>query len=321
MSDLKRSGWGGAGGGRGRRGSWSITRARAPATGAEAEPETVRLIRLGRDPFPHTLSTGVPAAPARAPGKAELLRRARLGECVAVHRLCTRALRPARRLVERYLGPAEGEGTEELLFDSCRRAVQALQQTPADDRTFDFEREMRIAVRVAAGYRVLRRAASGDGRSSEETLLAYDVLASLPAHHADVLWAVGIEGEPAARYAPGLLPAGRDALVDAYLWRGLRRTGTVETRGAHLSYLTAASYVRYELTAGRRAEVRAHLEGCALCRLLVAELAVPGASLPTQLIRVVTAGGRAPGPGWARWHVGGSAGRAGRRVSRPRNRP
>ncbi|MEU9119123.1 hypothetical protein AB0C96_04575 [Streptomyces sp. NPDC048506] len=208
-----------------------------------------------------------------------------------------------------------------MLFDSCRRAVQALQQTPEDDRTFDFEREVRISVRVAAGCRVLRRAVSGGGRSTEETLLAYDVLASLPAHHADVLWAVGVEGEPATRYAPSRRQSSRDALVDAYLWRALRRTGTVETRGEHLSYLTAASYVRYELTAGRRADVRAHLDRCTLCRLLAAELAVPGASLPSQLARAVTADWPAPGRGWARWRVGGPAGRADRRLSRPPHRP
>ncbi|MGW8552604.1 hypothetical protein [Streptomyces tubercidicus] len=207
-----------------------------------------------------------------------------------------------------------------MLFDSCRRAVQALQQTPEDDRTFDFEQEVRVAVRVAIGWRVLRREVSGDGRSTGETLLAYDVLASLPAHHADVLWAVGVEGEPATHYAPGRLHASRDALVDAYLWRALRRTGTVETRGDHLSYLTAASYVRYELTARRRADVRAHLDGCTLCRILAAELAVPGASLPSQLNRAVTAGRRAPGLGWAR-RVGGEAGRADRRLSRPPHRP
>ncbi|MFC5253590.1 hypothetical protein [Streptomyces nigrescens] len=321
MSDLKRSGWGGAGDGRAIRGSWSATRARAPATGAAVEPETVRLLRLGRDPFPHTLSTGVPAAPALAPGKAELVRRARLGECGAVHRLCMWALRPARRIVERYLGPTERDGAEELLFGSCRRAVQALQQAPEDDRTLDFEREVRIAVRVAAGCHVLRREVSGDDRSTEETLIAYDVLASLPAHHADVLWAVGVEGEPTTRYPPGLLQTSRDALVDAYLWRALRRTGTVETRGDHLSYLTAASYVRYELTAGRRADVRAHLQRCTLCRLLAAEVAAPGASLPSQLTRAVTTGGRAPGSGWARWGIGGSAGRTARRLSRPRHRP
>lgn len=321
MSDLKRSGWGGARDGRAIRGGWSTTRARAPAAGAAVEPETVRLLRLGRDPIPHTLSTGVPAAPALAPDKAELVRRARLGECGAVHRLCMWALRPARRIVDRYLGPTEREGAEELLFGSCRRAVEALQQAPEDDRTLDFEREVRIAVRVAAGCHVLRREVSGDDRSTEETLIAYDVLASLPAHHADVLWAVGVEGEPRTRYPPGLLQTSHHALVDAYLWRALRRTGTVETRGDHLSYLTAASYVRYELTAGRRADVRAHLQRCALCRLLTAEVAVPGVSLPSQLTRAVTTGGRAPGLGWARWGTGGSAGRTTRRLSRPRHRP
>lgn len=164
MSDLKRSGWGGARDGRAIRGGWSTTRARAPATGAAVEPETVRLLRLGRDPIPHTLSTGVPAAPALAPDKAELVRRARLGECGAVHRLCMWALRPARRIVDRYLGPTEREGAEELLFGSCRRAVEALQQAPEDDRTLDFEREVRIAVRVAHAA-----AMCCDGRSRETT--------------------------------------------------------------------------------------------------------------------------------------------------------
>ncbi|MBQ0830114.1 hypothetical protein [Streptomyces tagetis] len=260
---------------------------------AVAEPETVRLPRLGPDPFPHALSTGPPVLPVPPPERADLVRRARLGEPGAVYRLCVRAARPGRRIVRRYLGPSEREGTETLLFHACRRAVEALQRTAPEDRTFDFEREVRVGVRRAAAGRALRREVTGGGPGAEETLLAYDVLTSLPSHHADVLWAVCVEGEPPARHGPGPLRAGLDALVDAYLWRGLRRTGPVEARGSHLSYLTAASHVRLELTARRNDEVRAHLGGCALCRLLAAETAVPGSSLPARLRRR----GAGPGPG------------------------
>ena len=273
-----------------------------PSASRAAEPETVRLLRLGRDPFPYTLCVGVPAAPPLAPDLAELVRRARLGECAAVHRLCARVVRPAGRIVRRYLANAEREGTEELLFQSCHRAVEALQRTAEGDRTFDFEREVRIGVRLSAGGRVLHRRVTGGGRSAEETLLAYDVLASLPSHHADVLWAVDVEGEPAGRHPSGSLAAGRDALVDAYLWRGLRRTGPVEARGSHLSYLTAASYVRQELAIVRRTAARSHLTGCTLCRLLVTELGAPGTSLPWELTgaSTPTTPARSNTPHWSR---------------------
>ncbi|MEU1298829.1 MULTISPECIES: hypothetical protein [Streptomyces] len=314
MTDPKRSAGGGAGDGR-RGGLGGATgRGRTAATEAAAE-ETVQLLRLGRDPYPHTLSTGAPALPAPAPETADLVRRARLGECGAVHRLCARAMRPARRIVRRYLRPAEKEAMEEVLFDACRRAVHALQQTAQGDRTFGFEREVKIGVRLAASDHVLRQEVTGDDRRIDETLLAYDVLASLPSHHADVLWAVDVEGEPAGRYAPGLLQTGRDALVDAYLWRGLRRTGPVEGRGDHLSYLTAASYVRRELTAGGTADVQTHLEGCTLCRLLTAEATAPGTSLPSELTRAVTAR-HEQGRGWTRWR-GGPTARAARGTRRP----
>lgn len=302
----------------GRRGGlgWATTRSRTPAAPAPAGPDTVRLLRLGRDPFAHTLTTGAPVLPALAPETADLVHRARLGECGAVHRLCARAMRPAARIVRRYLGPTEKDAMEDVLFHACRRAVHALQQTTRDERTFDFQREVRIGVRLAASDHVLRRAAVGGGLHVEETLLAYDVLASLPSHHADVLWAVGVEGEPAGRHAPRLLRAGQDALVDAYLWRGLHRTGPVESRGDHLSYLTAASYVRYELTDGQMAEVHTHLAGCALCRLLTAEAEVPGASLPAELTRSGTAARPAPGRVWARWR-GAATARAERDTRRP----
>ncbi|WP_369228713.1 hypothetical protein AB5J52_49880 (plasmid) [Streptomyces sp. R39] len=310
MTDPMWSAGNGAGGGLG--GATSRDMTAAAETAAE---ETVRLLRLGRDPYPHALSTGAPALPALAPETADLVRRARLGECGAVHRVCARAMRPARRIVRRYLWPGENEAMEEVLFDACRRAVHALQQTAQGDKTFDFEREVRIGVRLAAGDHVLRKEVTGGDRRVVETLLAYDVLASLPSHHADVLWTVDVEGEPAGRYPPGLLRTGRDALVDAYLWRGLRRTGPVEGRWAHLSYLTAASYVRCELTAGRTADVRNHLRWCALCRLLTAETAGPGTSLPSELTRAVTARDE-QGRGWTRWR-GGCSGRAARGTCRP----
>ncbi|MER6528824.1 hypothetical protein [Streptomyces sp. NPDC001508] len=311
MTEPRRSVRGEAGNGRRGGLGWATTRGRTPAVPdqAGAGQDTVRLLRLGRDPFAHTLSTGAPVLPALAPETADLVHRARLGECGAVHRLCARAMRPAARIVRRYLGPTEKDAMEDVLFHACRRAVHALQQTAPGDRTFDFQREVRIGVRLVASDHVLRREAMGGLRHVEETLLAYDVLASLPSHHADVLWAVGVEGEPAGRYTPRLLRAGQDALVDAYLWRGLRRTGPVEGRGDHLSYLTAASYVRYELTDAQMAEAHTHLAGCALCRLLTAEAEVPGTSLPAELTRSGTAARRAPGRVWARWR-GSATGRA-----------
>jgi len=267
-----------------------------------AEPETLRLLRLGRDPFPHALCTGAPAAPRLAPALAELVRRARLGECAAVHRLCARAARPAAQIARRYLPAAGRREAEDLLFDSCRRALAALQRTAEDDGTFDFERAVRVETRLAAGGLALRRLVLAGGPDAEETLLAYDVLASLPAHHADVLWAVDVEGEPAGHHPSGSLAAGRDALVDAYLWRGLRRTGPVEARGSHLSYLTAAAYVRQELAIARRTAARSHLTGCTLCRLLVTELGAPGTSLPWELTgaSTPTTPARINTPHWSR---------------------
>ncbi|KDQ71191.1 hypothetical protein DT87_29530 [Streptomyces sp. NTK 937] len=264
---------------------WTAFRrgARVRSVAALAEPETVRLPRLGPDPFPYALSTGPPVLHPLPLEQADLVRRARLGEPGAVHRLCVRAARPGRRIARCYLAPSEQEVTEALLFHACRRAVEALQRTAPQARTFDFEREVRVGVRRVAAGRALHREVTGGGPGAEETLLAYDVLTSLPSHHADVLWAVCVEGEPPGRHSPGLLRAGLDSLVDAYLWRGLRRTGPVEARGSHLSYLTAASHVRLELTARRDDEVRAHLGGCALCRLLTAEVAAPGSSLPVRL--------------------------------------
>ncbi|MEV6120425.1 hypothetical protein [Streptomyces sp. SID8352] len=281
MSDVRRSGG---------RATWDWTTFRRGVTvrPAPAEPETLRLPRpplLGPDPFPHALSTGPPLLPPLPPERADLLHRARLGEPGAVHRLCARAARPGQRIVRRYLGPAQREITEALLFHACRRAVGALQHTPPEDRTFDFDREVRVGVRRAAAGRALHREVTGGGPGAEETLLAYDVLTSLPSHHADVLWAVCVEGEPPARHSPALLQAALDTLADAYLWRGLRRTGPVEARGSHLSYLTALSHARHDLTAHHATRVRAHLDGCVLCRLLTAEAAAPGSSLPARLRR------------------------------------
>src|SRR6266487_4312829 len=113
----------------------------------------------------------------------------------------------------------------------------------------------------------------------EATLVAR-AFGSLPERWQTVLWHTEVEGETPAQVAPllGLTPNGvsalayraREGLRQAYLQVHLQ-----DTAGERCRYAVErlGAWARYGLAKRERAHVDAHLDGCARCRTLAAELA------------------------------------------------
>ncbi|AXI77579.1 hypothetical protein [Peterkaempfera bronchialis] len=245
----------------------------------------------------------------------ELLPRARAGENRAVAQLCAAEARSALATARCYRRTRRE--AQDLVFEAFRAAVAALQNDPGDQHAQygghggSFSAQVRCQVRLRATAWL-----SGTGERGplgREASLARSALAALPLPQADPLWAVEVERCPPDRYARSrqlthqearrALRTAQDALVDEYLRRGTRSGGPAEVRLDHLSYQTAAACVRHELAPAPLEDARRHLAGCALCRLLAAEIVLPGSSLQSTVAQAVVRR-RDGGRGRAAWRGG-----------------
>ncbi|MDO8362265.1 MAG: sigma-70 family RNA polymerase sigma factor [Actinomycetota bacterium] len=127
--------------------------------------------------------------------------------------------------------------------------------------------------------------------SKEDGALAAAAFATLPERWQLVLWHTEVEGRSVSEVAPllGLAPnavaalayRAREGLRQAYLQVHLRDQHTAECRECSSNL---GAYVRDGLSARDRRRIDAHLETCASCRALVAELADTNATLRAALI-------------------------------------
>ncbi|MEQ1699784.1 MAG: sigma-70 family RNA polymerase sigma factor, partial [Ilumatobacteraceae bacterium] len=127
--------------------------------------------------------------------------------------------------------------------------------------------------------------------SQEEGAFAATAFASLPERWQLVLWHTEVEGRSVSEVAPllGLAPnavaalayRAREGLRQAYLQAHLRDQNTADCRECAANL---GAYVRDGLSARDRRRVDAHLDGCASCTALVAELTDTNNTLRAALI-------------------------------------
>lgn len=128
-------------------------------------------------------------------------------------------------------------------------------------------------------------------KSQEDGAFATAAFATLPERWQLVLWHTEVEGRSVSEVAPllGLAPnavaalayRAREGLRQAYLQAHLREQNQLECRECAANL---GAYVRDGLSARDRRRVDAHLDGCASCTALVAELADTNNTLRAALI-------------------------------------
>ncbi|NUT48532.1 MAG: sigma-70 family RNA polymerase sigma factor, partial [Saccharothrix sp.] len=240
-------------------------------------------------------SGALPAS--RPPSDAELIDAVRGGRIQAYGELFERHVRAARNLA-RHLAWSTAEA-EDLVSDAFAKVLDTLRAGGGPDSAF--RAYLLTAVRHTA-YDKARRdkrltladdveAVSGvehvttvpfhdPAVATLERSLATKAFASLPERWQTVLWQTEIEGQSAAELAKllGLTANGasalayraREGLKTAYLQAHLAHNNPTDRCRATVAKL--ATWTRGGLTKRETAQVEAHLDKCASCRAMAAEL-------------------------------------------------
>ncbi|HQZ33750.1 MAG TPA: sigma-70 family RNA polymerase sigma factor [Ilumatobacteraceae bacterium] len=183
----------------------------------------------------------------------------------------------------RVLRALQGGGGPEVSFrpylvTAVRNVFYDKVRRNREDPSPDMSDEVNVALLDAAN-------------SQEDGAFASAAFATLPERWQLVLWHTEVEGRSVAEVAPilGLAPnavaalayRAREGLRQAYLQAHLRVQVAAECRECSASL---GSYVRDGLSARDRRRVDAHLDGCATCTALVAELTDTNNTLRAALI-------------------------------------
>ncbi len=186
----------------------------------------------------------------------------------------------------RVLRALQGGGGPEVSFrpylvTAVRNAFYDKVRRNREDPSPDMSDEVNVALLDAAN-------------SQEDGAFASAAFATLPERWQLVLWHTEVEGRSVAEVAPllGLAPnavaalayRAREGLRQAYLQAHLRVQDDAACRECSASL---GSYVRDGLSARDRRRVDAHLDGCATCTALVAELTDTNNTLRAALIPVL----------------------------------
>jgi RNA polymerase sigma factor (sigma-70 family) len=234
-------------------------------------------------------------AEADGPSDAELIDAVRKGTVSAYGSLYERHVSSAYNLARQLSrSPAEADDLVSEAFakvldtlragrgpDSSFRAylLTALRHTAYDKTRRDRKIELSDDLEAAGGSSVIEPFSDTAVAGLDRTLTA-QAFARLPERWQMVLWHIEIEGQSPAEVAPilGLTPHGvsalayraREGLRQAYLQVHL--TDTTEAR-CRATAERLGAWTRAGLTKRQKAEVEAHLDECARCRALAAELA------------------------------------------------
>jgi RNA polymerase sigma factor (sigma-70 family) len=217
----------------------------------------------------------------------ELLHDARAGERAAFDHLYLRHRPAARRLARSYRGPDDADDLVNAAFEQVMAAVLRGGGPEGPLRPYLFVALRRLAMRRPGPGRHEPLDVLPDSALAAEDLpdlddversLVTEAFLDLPDRWQVVLWQVAVEGRPPREVArgTGMSPNAVSAL--AYRARErLRQTylqahvGTGGGRCApHRAHL--GSYVRGRLGRRQRGELEAHLDRCAGCTQLLAEL-------------------------------------------------
>ncbi|MFD0903494.1 sigma-70 family RNA polymerase sigma factor, partial [Actinomadura sediminis] len=226
-------------------------------------------------------------------GDAALISRVRAGDTDAYGTLCERHV-PAARGLARHL--ADGDAAEDAVQEALARILDLLRRGGGPDS--GFRPYLLTAVRRAVydRYRAERRVRPTDriddldrGTPFEDPALrdlersmVLGAFHSLPERWQTVLWHTEVEGARPAEVAPllGLTPNGaaalayraREGLRQAYLQMHLAAL-PVEREACRETIGKLGAYVRDGLARRDTRRVRGHLDGCAGCKAVHAELA------------------------------------------------
>ncbi|GAB2975066.1 sigma-70 family RNA polymerase sigma factor [Saccharothrix stipae] len=238
---------------------------------------------------------GVPP-PSPPPSDADLIESVRGGAIQAYGQLYERHVRAARNLA-RNLARSSVEA-DDLVSEAFAKVLEALRTGGGPDSAFRaylltalrhtaydrtrWDKRLVLAedVEAVTGVDPTCPPFQDPALSALERSLAAQAFASLPERWQTVLWHTEIEGKPAEEVAPllDLTPNGvsmlayraREGLKKAYIEAHLARNPTNRCRATTAKL---GSWTRGGLTRRETAQVEAHLDECAACRTLAAELA------------------------------------------------
>ncbi|MFI9007823.1 sigma-70 family RNA polymerase sigma factor [Actinosynnema sp. NPDC053489] len=234
---------------------------------------------------------------ARPPSDAELIDAVRGGRIHAYGQLFERHVRAARNFA-RQLAWSDAEA-EDLVSDAFARVLDTLRAGGGPDSAFRAylltavrhtaydktrrDKKLKLAddVEAVSGVEKVTTVPFHDPAvATLERSLASRAFASLPERWQTVLWQTEIEGQSASELAKllGLTANGasalayraREGLKTAYLQAHLAHNPTSRCRA---TVLKLAAWTRGVLTKRETAQVEAHLDECADCRAMAAELA------------------------------------------------
>ncbi|MFE2751630.1 sigma-70 family RNA polymerase sigma factor [Actinosynnema sp. NPDC059335] len=255
------------------------------------------------------------SAPSRSQSDAELIEAVRGGEIQAYGQLFERHVRAARNLA-RHLSWSTAEA-EDLVSDAFAKVLDVLRAGGGPDSAFRAylltavrhtaydksrrDRRLKLAddVEAVSGVEKVTTVPFHDPAvATLERSLATRAFASLPERWQTVLWQTEIEGQSASELAKllGLTANGasalayraREGLKTAYLQAHLEHSPTDRCRA---TVLKLAAWTRGGLTKRETAQVEAHLDECATCRAMAAELADVNATLRAYVAPLVLGAG------------------------------
>ncbi|PSL51591.1 RNA polymerase sigma factor (sigma-70 family) [Saccharothrix carnea] len=259
-------------------------------------------------------SSGVPSS-SRPPSDAELIDAVRGGEIQAYGQLFERHVRAARTLA-RHLAWSSAEA-DDLVSDAFAKVLDTLRAGGGPDSAFRAylltalrhtaydktrrDKKLRLAddVEAVSGVEKVTTVPFHDPAvATLERALATRAFASLPERWQTVLWQTEIEGQSAAELAKllGLTANGasalayraREGLKTAYLQAHLADNATNRCRA---TVAKLAAWTRGGLTKRETAQVEAHLDECATCRAMAAELADVNGTLRAVVAPLVLGAG------------------------------
>ena len=262
-----------------------------------AELDRALALDAGSPPLLGTQGADAANEPPRLPSDAELIDAVRRGTIKAYGRLYARHVHAAHNLARQLArSPIEADDLVSEAFakvltvlcagggpDSSFRSylLTALRHTAYDKARRDRKLELSDDVEAVSGVAKATSQPFHDTAVARlDQSLAARAFASLPEHWQTVLWHTEIEGQTPAQIAPllGLTPNGvsamayraREALRKAYLQAHVAQNPSERCRAttAKLGAWTRGGLSKRETT-----QVEAHLDECAACRALTAELA------------------------------------------------
>ncbi|CCH31316.1 sigma-70 family RNA polymerase sigma factor [Actinosynnema sp. NPDC047251] len=255
--------------------------------------------------------------PGPTASDAELITAVRTGTISAYGQLFERHVDAARNLA-RTLSRSAAEA-DDLVSDAFAKVLDVLRAGGGPDEAFRAylltalrhtaydrtrrDRPLRLTEDVAAVSGVERTTSvpfHDPAVATLERFLASRAFASLPERWQAVLWQTEIEGQSPAQVAPllGLTSNGvsalahraREGLKKAYLQAHLAHNPSGRCRA---TVTRLGAWTRRGLTLRENTQVEAHLDGCAQCRALAAELADVNGTLRAVVAPLVLGAGTA----------------------------